>query len=264
MPKFDFTEEQMEKWKDQSIFLKGTKSVGVVLLHGWTAMPKQVAPLAKFFNEKGYWVSVPLLSGHGTRPEDLEKTNYQQWIKDAEKAIDEMKKISGVDKVVVGGSSMGGNLALLASQEKKVDGIILIGTPVHLRNHFWIWLGSRTVPYVKKYLRKKYPKKVQNEKAALEVTSYQYFPVVSVKQSLDVIRKSVFSLGKVTAPVLIMQTNSDYLVAKYSPWVIYNGVSSKKKKLQWIKSENNSHVMISEKTPDFLSSIESFLQEIEG
>lgn len=264
MANFDFSQQQMDKWKDQPIFLKGEKNTVVILLHGWTALPKQLGALARHINKKGYWVSVPLLSGHGTRPEELEEFGCSDWIKDAEKAVDEAEKIPGIKKIVVGGSSMGGNLALLVSQNKKVDGLILIGTPIHLRNHFWIWLGSLIVPYFKKYFRKRYPKKVQKEKEALEATSYQYFPVSSVKQSLDVMRKSVFSLGKVTAPVLIMQTNSDYLVAKYSPWVIYNGVSSKRKKLQWIKSENNSHVMISEKTPDFLSSVESFLAEIEN
>lgn len=261
--KFDFTQEQIEKWKDQPIFLKGKKKMAVVLLHGWTAMPKQLRLLAENINRSGYWVSVPMLSGHGTKPEDMERFGARDWIRDAEEAVKIVKDMPGIEKVVVGGSSMGGNLALLVSQTKKIDGVILIGTPVHLKNHFWIWIGSRIVPLFKKYFKKKYPQKVQKEKAALEVTSYQYFPVSSVKESLDVIRKSVFSLGKVKVPILIIQTNSDYLVAKYSPWIIYNSVGSKKKKLQWIKSKNNSHVMISERTPDFFSSINNFLREVE-
>jgi carboxylesterase len=263
MAKFGFTEKQIKDWQDKPIFFEGQKGTAVIFFHGWTAMPKQIRALADFLTEKGYWVSIPLLSGHGTKPEDLEGVGWRDWLEDAKREIEKISKNPKIKKIVVGGASMGGNLALLASQQAKVDGIILVGTPVHLKNHFWVWLGSKIFPFFKKYFRKKYPSKVREEKEVLEVTSYQYFPVSSVKETLRLMRKSVFSLGKVTAPILIMQTNSDYLVAKYSPWIIYNGVGSEKKKLQWIKSKNNSHIMISEKTPDFLPSIERFLEEIE-
>lgn len=263
MPRFGITQEQLDQAKDQPIFLPGTKPLGVVLFHGWTSFPRQIKELAIYLNQLGYWVSAPMLRGHGNLPEDLENVSGEDWIVDAEKAVQELKKNPQIEKIVVGGTSMGGNLALLASQKEKVDGIISIATPVHLKNHFLIWLGTWIPRWIRRYQKKSYPRKITHEKEALGYTSYRYFPIKSVTDCLAVIRQSVFSLPKVTAPLLILQTSSDYLVTKYSPLVIYNAVRSKYKQLQWLKSNAGSHVLISPQTPDFFPSIKNFIQRIE-
>ena len=261
MLKFGFTQEEASHWKDEPHLLRGESDVAVVMVHGWSATPKQMLPIAKAIHAEGHTVSMPLLRGHGNVPEDLESATCEQWLEDVVSATKEARKLQGIEKVIVGGISMGGNLSLLASQKANVDGIVLIGAPVHLKNHFWIWLGSRIVPFFMKYSKKRYPEDVKS--TDLKETSYQYFPVVSVRECLEAIRKATFSLKKVTAPILILQTNEDYLVSKYSPWVIYNGVKSKTKKLQWVKTKNSSHVLNDSEMSDSNSMILNFIKEIE-
>lgn len=261
MPKFDFTAEQIAEWRDEPLFLTGTKNCGIILIHGWSSIPKQIKPLALFLHQQGYTVSIPMLKGHGTQPEDLEQATFQDWMEDVEQAVMNMKKQPGIEKVVIAGASMGGNLALLVSLKLPIDGLITIGTPVHLKNHLGTWCGTMLLSPFRKYIKKRYPKKVSQEKAALEATSYQYFPITSAKESLIAMRQSVFALHRVTAPILIIQTTSDYLIAKYSSWVIYNLVSSKIKKIYWVKSENSSHVVL-HKADEMFGEIKLFIESL--
>lgn len=260
MSKFGFDQELVDAWKDQEIFVKGRKGTAVVLVHGWSAFPRQMSGMIESINGKGFTVLAPLLSGHGSVPEDLEDVTANMWIEDVASAIERLRGM-GFEKVVVGGVSMGGNVALLASLRTKVEGIVLIGTPVHLKSHLWIWLGTFIVPIFTRYYRKRYPKVL--DAYNLATTSYQYYPVSSVRECLNLIRSSVLSLKKITPPILILQTNKDYLVAKYSPWVIFNSVRSKKKKMQWIKTRESSHVLNKDEEKDSLHLIQSFIREIE-
>ncbi|MBT6753381.1 alpha/beta fold hydrolase [bacterium] len=259
---FGFTKEDIERWKDEDLLLPGTNETAVVILHGWSAFPKQVKTLANFINKRGYLVHAPLLSGHGTTPDDLAKATEADWINDTKRAIKKVKSEKGIKRVVLIGISLGGNISLLVSQETAVDGIVLLGTPVHFKNHLGVWMGSFFVPFFKKYLKKNYPKSIQRDFDFFNTTSYQYYPTICVREVLSATRHCAFSLLKVTAPLLILQTNKDYVVAKYSPWVIYNSVSSKVKKLQWIKLQNEDHVFIQDEMKDCFDMILNFIEQI--
>ena len=53
------------------------KEIGVVLVHGYTGSPSSMRPWAEYLNQQGYTVRVPLLPGHGTKPEDLSEIKWQ-------------------------------------------------------------------------------------------------------------------------------------------------------------------------------------------
>ena len=50
--------------------LTGDRSIGVLLLHGFTGSPASLRPWANHLAGHGYAVEVPLLPGHGTRWQD--------------------------------------------------------------------------------------------------------------------------------------------------------------------------------------------------
>lgn len=261
MPRFGFSQEQVDAWKDDPYLLPGDKNVGVVLLHGWSSIPSQVRPVANRLNSHGYWVSVPRLSGHGTKPEDLEKANEDHWIDDLIKAVAELEKKPEITKVVVGGVSLGGNIAMLANDKINTQGYIFMGTPVFLKNHFGVWLGLKVLPLFKKYAKKDYPRGVS--KKFLATTSYQYYPLGSAAEAVRVIRHSLKKLRKINKPVLVLQTSRDYLVSKASPWILYNSISSPDKKMQWIKARHNGHVIDENDVDDSISIIVNFLKKFE-
>ncbi len=227
--KFGISKKIREAWKQEAIFLPGKNDTLIILVHGWSLTPRQMLPLGKYLNKKGYTVSLPKLSGHGSQPEDLEKVVWQDWVKDIVREIKKQKKKNKFRKIIIGGTSIGGNVCLLASLKEKVDGLILIGVPVHFKNHFFIKLGVMFLPLIKKYVKKVRPQNIKfNPKE-----SYQYFPMKNSRQVFYLVRNSVFSLKKVLTPILILQTRNDFFVTKYSPWIIYNNVSSKLNKMQW-------------------------------
>jgi len=62
----------------------------LLLLHGFTSHPVlTLGPLPERLKEAGFAVSQPPLPGHGTRPEDLLRVRFQDWLLAAEEAYRE-------------------------------------------------------------------------------------------------------------------------------------------------------------------------------
>ena len=258
--KFGIGEDIIKKWEDEPIILKGNNSIAIILIHGWSAFPRQMIELGKRLNEDGYWIYIPLLKGHGRSPENLEKVIMDDWINDIEKEAAKVKTNPIIKKVFIGGNSMGGSLAILGALKNNYSGLILLGTPIHIKRHFLVWFLANLLSPFGFYLKKTYPKNIKDDYPGS--TSYQYFPVKSVLQSLRTIRTAAFSLTKIKIPTLILQTNQDYMVTKYSPWIIYNLVKSKVKKLHWIQSKFDNHSMVGDEITEASLVIKRFIFEI--
>lgn len=142
---------------------KGKNDIGVIIIHGWTSYLRQINPLAKVLNNKGFLVYAPILSGHDTTPDKLESVTWQNWENDVLEAIRKMKTNKKIRKIFLIGVSFGGNLSILASQKIKVDGIILISTPIFLRDHYWTIITIKLLSYFKKNLNKAYPRELANK-----------------------------------------------------------------------------------------------------
>src|SRR5919112_1024408 len=94
----------------------GGRSIGVLLVHGFTGSPASMKPWAHALADHGYAVEVPLLPGHGTRWQDLNRVAWTDWYAEAEAAFDRLRH--ACDAVVVGGLSVGGSIALRLAEER--------------------------------------------------------------------------------------------------------------------------------------------------
>ena len=102
-------------------------SAAAVVLHGLTGSPQSVAGLAAALEGAGFAVEVPMLSGHGTSPEDLAGCGWDDWVAAAEGAYRRAAAAAGGGPVVVGGLSMGGALAAgLAAGHPEVAGLFTV------------------------------------------------------------------------------------------------------------------------------------------
>jgi carboxylesterase len=81
----------------------------VLLLHGFTGNPSELAVCASALSAAGYAVSVPRYPGHGTRRSDLMATSAEDWARRAFDAYMDLAAVYGAVHVV--GHSMGGLLA---------------------------------------------------------------------------------------------------------------------------------------------------------
>ncbi|SEH68246.1 carboxylesterase [Halobacillus karajensis] len=114
----------------EEIRFEGNK-VGILISHGFTGTTQSIKPLAEAYARGGYTVYCPRLKGHGTTPEDMETTSYQDWIASVESAYEWL--LERCKKVFVVGLSMGGTLALyMASQYKRIAGVIPINAAIDI------------------------------------------------------------------------------------------------------------------------------------
>lgn len=225
----------------EPIFLPGKKKIGVLLYHGWSSSPQELNPeyvesTAKYLNKMGYTVYVPLRLGHGTTPEDFQGIRWEDWLEDARSHY---RWFEGkVDKIVVGGMSMGSNLALHMAIEKDVVGIIAMGTPIFFKAHpisaLFAWLNrNNTRMREKRYL-------AADRAIASKKVHYSLYPNYHLYENLKSSRDTRALLHKVTVPALVMHSSNDNVAHPISARYVYNQIRSKDKKLIFIKDSYHS------------------------
>jgi carboxylesterase len=197
-------------------------NTGCLLLHGITASPAEMRELGEFLAGNGITVSIPLIAGHGTQPEDLIKVTWQDWYSSAE---DSLKKImQDCSKIFICGLSMGANLGILLSTKYKINGLITLAPAVKLKQ-----LKVHLAP-IFKYFTKYGPRgkhDIRDKSAIPKIISYQETPLESVHQLLKMSKVVRNKLNEVQCPILVMQAVKDHRVPISNVDLILNSVSSK-------------------------------------
>jgi carboxylesterase len=108
---------------DGNSFTYEGNNIGILLIHGFTATTTEVRLLADNLSKQGYTIHAPLLPGHGTTPDELNKTTYQNWIETVEEAYSFLHQKCPM--IFIAGESMGALLSLhLAAKYREISGII--------------------------------------------------------------------------------------------------------------------------------------------
>ena len=89
---------------------------GVLLVHGLTGTPNEMRLLARGLNRAGFTVYAVQLAGHCGSMEDLVATRWQDWFASVEAGAGRLAPL--VDRLVVGGLSMGAVLSLALAEER--------------------------------------------------------------------------------------------------------------------------------------------------
>ena len=113
--------------KSSEFFLSGGRD-GVLLIHGLTGTPAEMRFVGKGLHRAGYSVLGMQLAGHCGNEADLLATGWRDWYRSVTEAAD---RLAGqVDRIFVGGLSMGALLALKLAAERpaQVNGLALYGT----------------------------------------------------------------------------------------------------------------------------------------
>lgn len=251
-------EEDRELIK-RPFYFPGDSGKAVLLLHGWSTTPYEIRRLGMFLNESGYTVYAPMLSGHGTKPSDLESVVYQDWISDAQGALDELKK--SYDQVYVGGTSMGANLTMqIAKKNRDIAGLILMATPYRLKFEELAKFIVMIMGKFKKYHKKFYPPTFGASTTITRLISYQEYPIQNALELEKLVRLSRKNLDKITQPCLILQSAHDHIVTRGSLKKIYYKIGSKIKRKKYIQKAY--HTFISDiKNEHVFEDILNFLDE---
>ncbi len=71
-------------------FLDGGPT-GILLIHGFTGSPPEMRLVGDYLHVAGLTVSAPLLPGHGTAIEDMNRVRWQDWAEHVEAAYQELR-----------------------------------------------------------------------------------------------------------------------------------------------------------------------------
>lgn len=104
----------------------------VLLCHGFTGSPQGLRGWAEDLAAAGLAVSLPRLPGHGTRWQELARTGWSDWLRALEAELERLRSLG--HRVVVGGLSMGGGLALRLAADHPADvaGLVLVNPAVRV------------------------------------------------------------------------------------------------------------------------------------
>jgi len=210
--------------------------VGVFLSHGYTATTAEVRLFAKCLHEKGFSVGGPLLAGHGTRPEDLNRVTWQDWVESGEKVYGELA--SRCEKVFLGGESMGALVALyLANKHPAVCGVMLYSPAISLTistvDKIKLYLGSPFMPFAKR----------ESMDASDKWQGYDpELPTKGIIQTLKFQEAVKKVLPNIRQPIIVFQGRKDTVVSAGAGEMILQGVRSTIKEHRWM--EGSTHPML--------------------
>ncbi len=184
----------------------GDGTRGALLIHGFAGTPPELRRLGEVLARTGFRCSAPMLPGHGTTPQELERTRWQDWAACVAEAFDELA--SQCDDVVVAGQSMGGTLALhLAATDLRVRAVATLAAP--------IWLSGPLPPllpllkHVVRWHRAGDDVDLWNPEAVDELHSYGIRPTRSIDELRRVCAVVRNELAEVRAPVLVVHGERD-------------------------------------------------------
>lgn len=242
----------------EPIFFKRGK-VGVLFIHGFTSSPHEGRYLGQYLAKRNVTFSAPLLPGHGTSPERLAVMKWDDWLLACKHALVQLEK--ECSSIVIIGSSMGGNLALLlaAGNNKNMKGVVSLGTPMFFPRERFGKILYLILNQFKLFQSKYYPK--EHERVLKRRVAYTSIPLASLGQFLRVVKHSKDVLCNVRVPILVMQSTTDHVIRHDSAQYIMDAVRSKDKALVWIP--DSYHVFIVDKFRGAaLKTIGKFVQRV--
>ena len=209
---------------------------GVVLVHGFLAIPAQLKELGQRLADRGHPVLGVRLRGHGTSPWDLRDRNWQDWLHSVRRGYEIMSQIAG--DVLLAGFATGASLALqvAAARPQGLAGVVAVSAPLKFRDRNlayaplihginrlaeWVYAEDGIKPF----------HVVEPEHSGLE---YRHMPV----RGLIELRKAAEELERVlpdiVCPVHIVQATDDPIVDPDSARIIMGSIGSAQKTLHMI------------------------------
>ena len=226
----------------------------VLLVHGFSATPWEMRPLAEVLTRRGFSCLAVRLPGHGTSPEDLATRRWEEWSTAVLSGYDRLAR--HFPRVYVAGLSTGSLLALILAGRREVAGIVLLSPYLRLRHNlapFARWL---------RYLHP-YQKRTLSDASALHY--YTRRPVAGVHQINRLLRRLKPQLETIVAPVLALHGEGDEVIDIDSGCQLVERLGSAVKHYRRFGPEV-AHVLTAPDCPrgdEILALIGNFLEELE-
>src|SRR5512135_300365 len=195
--------------------------IGCVLLHGFTAAPKEMRPLGDYLAARDYTVRGVCYAGHGTSPQDLARTSWRDWVASAEAAVAELR--GRCTQVWSIGLSLGGLISLHLAEQRLVDGICAIAPAIFPPDRRMA--AARFLTPFLRYTRKDLAD-LHDPIALAEHADYDLFPTRAVAELNALMRHTRRRLTRIEAPLLLIFARHDRVVSLDALHTIWSRVAS--------------------------------------
>lgn len=212
--------------------------LGVLVLHGFTGSLKTVNGIIPFLKRARLPYEMPVLRGHGTRPEDLENVTYHDWVEDAEVALERL--LARAKRVVVVGLSMGALVALELGirHPSRVAGVVAVAPALRFTSPL-----APFAPYLSRVIRY-FPMTSSFTDAACAKgnDNYPRFPVRAFVSLYRFSERVESRLMYLNAPLLILQHRKNQVTNPRGAEIIYKKAATSVKDIHWF--EKTGHDMM--------------------
>lgn len=216
-------------------FLHRGGEKGVLLVHGFTGSPAEMALLGTFLHEQGYTVLAPRLCGHGTTPQEMAATDWKKWYHSACDGYHLLKHLCSEIHAV--GLSMGALLAMrLAHEFEAVRSVVSMSAPIYIANQ-----NLKYLPAFEKSVGKFVRKSRRQLPGVPEryTVAYRQMPLTCIHGLIALISETMKLLPELCKPLLVVQSRADHTVIPDSAAYIYNSAGSREKSLFWLEASGH-------------------------
>lgn len=229
--------------------------IGCVLLHGFTAAPKEMRFLGDYLAARDMTVRGVRYAGHGTCPQDLERTTWPDWVASAQTAVKELRQ--RCTRVWSIGLSLGGLIGLYLAEQQQVDGVCAIAPAIFPPDRRMA-LARLLTPF-KPYTRKDLAD-LQDQHALAEHADYEFFPTRAVAELHALMTRTRRHLRQVDVPLLLVFARHDRVVPLNTLDYIWPRVSTTDK--QQVILERGGHIVTEDYDKEIaFAAINQFLQQ---
>jgi carboxylesterase len=206
-------------------------TVAFLLVHGFCASPDEMKTLGQFLESIGIASFAVQLAGHGTNPNELRKTRWTDWYNSVNEGFMLVKSWNPTH-LFVAGFSMGGALStILVSENKNIDGLVLISPALKIEG-----VLPKFVPVLKYFMKDREVDVIKvQEQYEIKRTKYSREPVSAYHELFKLQKKARQSLTKITIPTIIIQGANDKTINPLNAEIAYEGINSDKKEIHIIK-----------------------------
>jgi len=199
----------------------GQGGPGVLLVHGFTGAPADLAAFGERLAADGYRVSAPWLAGHGAGPLELSRASAYAWRRSAELGLLELVEEGAGSGVAVLGLSLGGMLAVDLAARFPVRALVCVNPAAGVQRRTaliapYLW---RAVPFIK-----------------IGPEAEDRISVHAVAELVRATREAALEAPKVRAPALVLQSEHDPTVRPEASRLLFERIGSREKEFEMLPS----------------------------
>lgn len=183
----------------------------IMLIHGFGGSTIDFKPLTDIFDSLGVNYYALMLSGHGTKPEDLKDVKHEVWLAESFNAFDSLAL--EYDRVSLIGFSMGGAISLIIASERDVHRLTVL-SPYFETHKKWYYFGKPEVwaarfAKVFPYIRKLKIGQISDPKGLETYTAYRKIPLKAVAELSEIGKIALSQVEDISCPILWMHSTND-------------------------------------------------------